>query len=259
MTLAPKQEMEAVQMLKRFLCVSSLVGLMSTAAVAGTADFELLWNGGSGQGDAPLVLQPGVPTPLNVSIKNNTGAALPVGGVSFEFAAPGGGVSFDYDGPDNVSNPNDRPSLVDDGWQWGGTPGAARNTDGTPGPVYPLFAGGVFDFMNLGILFSRPYTFINSPPQTAYLLDSDGQGVVVPANGTMELGTLLITAGLPGPGGSDVALNSGAIVNRGVAAGFAAVEGLGNTSASLTIVPEPATLALLAAGGLVGLRRRRQS
>jgi hypothetical protein len=269
--------MEAVQMmLKNLTCTLALVGMLSTAALAGSADFDLLWNGHSGSPLDPVPVFPGMETGLNVSLRNNTETALPLGGVLLNFISPTGEVSFDYDGPDNSSpatlpSPN-RAAMADDGWQWGGPLGLPLSTTGQAAPAYPLFAGGVVrpfgDAVPVqGVLYPL---WSNNPPQTAYDFTADPTKAYSVAGGaTVELGTLLITANLgPGPGSNAVlGVNDGGLPPGpaqvlawdAINLTYIPVE-LGNASqVNLSVVPEPATLALMAAGGLLGLRRRRTS
>ncbi|NOS99020.1 MAG: PEP-CTERM sorting domain-containing protein [Phycisphaerales bacterium] len=258
-------------MVKRSFGALLVVGMVTSLASAGSAPYELLYNGHTGQADDPVMMMPGVAQPLTISLRNNTPATqLRIGGASFDFSSPGN-IGFDYDGADNVSDPFSRPTLADDGWQWGGPVGDPFDANGNAAPAYSQFGGGIRRTGNEedGFFYPQPYLFSNSPPQTAFGEGSDALTVRANAGATVELGTLMITPNLaPGPGNFVLASN-GAIFH-GVTQGFRDITqprdgfpnepfGLDNAASVHLVVPEPATLALMAVGGLLGLRRRRQA
>jgi hypothetical protein len=233
--------MEAVKMLKRALCVLSLVGLMACAASA-QAPFEFVYD--TGHPNGPMYLDPGM-NDIAIGIVNNSGAGDYIGGLVFEFSNPDGLLSWTL--PDN--------------WAWGGPMGDPIGPDGQPAPPFPVLGGGWKDYRPiLGI--EQPYFATSNPVQTALLL-SDGLAVPLPAAGDpVMVGTLSVMASLPpgpaqevmtemifGAGPGQLALGAGS--------GFIEPPLGGTNSAMFTIVPEPATLGLLGIGGLMFLRRRR--
>jgi hypothetical protein len=253
--------MEAVEMVKRSFCALALVGMLSTAALAGQAPFELVWNGHSGSLSDPVPVEPGVATPLNLWLRNNTETPLPIGGVQLNFVSETGEVDFDFNGPDDLSPPSlpnpDRAAMADDGWQWGGPLGL----DG-----FPILGGGTAEPFP-GFVTALYPVFSNDPPQTVFDFSVPTAAITLPGGEMMELGTLMITANLaPGPDSIvPLGVNNGGLPPIAGQvfdlANFAFIPvDLGNAEVvNLSVVPEPATAALLAIGGLLGLRRRRRA
>ena len=214
-------------MLKRSLLVLGLVGCLAT--VSSAADFELAYD--TGHMNGPHWLDKGVPTPLEISVLNNTQADFPIGGIVFGFSSTGYPLTWDLDGPDNTGFTGD-DDLVWTPW-----------LDGSPEPVSGMGMTAYFATVD--------------PPETALLL-ADMVAVVVPAMDSTHVATLMVTSP-QGPGAWETELVVGVeddLLYAGEAAGFAAVGDLGGTHV-VTLVPEPATLALLVIGGLATLRRRR--
>ena len=205
-------------MLKRSLCVLSLVGLMAVAATA--QDYVVEYN--------PLTIpQVGVPTPIEISLFNGSGADLAIGGLVFDFAAPGGGLTWNLDGPDDIGfTPDD--DFIWEPW-----------LDGSAHPVYA----------------TNDYFATIDPPQTAFLSSSDLFAVSVPAGTSQRVATLIVT-GLAEGVFPFVAGDPQQILTGGVDLNFEALPVAG-AETQITVVPEPATLGLLGLGGLMFLRRRR--
>jgi hypothetical protein len=210
--------MEAVKMLKRSLCVVSLVGLMAMGAAA--QDYVLEYS--------PLTI-PAVatPTPIEISLLNNTGADLAIGGLVFDFSAPGGGLMWDLDGPDDTG------FTPDDDFIW---------EPWLDGSGHPDFG-------------TNDYFATIDPPQTGFLSSADLFAVTVPAGSSARVATLIITGMAEGVFPL-IAGNAEEILTGGVTAGFPSLPVAG-AETQITVIPEPATLGLLGLGGLMFLRRRR--
>lgn len=212
-------------MLKRSLLVLGLVGCLAT--VSSAADFELAYD--TRHMDGPHWLDKGVPTPLEISLVNNTQVDFPIGGIVFDFSSTGYPLTWDLDGIDDTG------LTGDDDFAW------TSWLNGDPHPVYSAVS----------------YFATVDPPQTALQL-TDMFAVTVPAMGSTHVATLMVTSP-EGPGYWETELKAGVEDNllfHGEAGGFAAVLELGGTNV-VTLVPEPATLALMVIGGLATLRRRR--
>ncbi len=211
-------------MLKRSLLVLSVVGLMAGAVVA-QPEVEFSYDTGLRDSGNPALSAPGVPTPLVISVVNNTETDFAIGGVVFSFS--GDDFNWDLLGPDGL------PSTPDDGFMW------EEWLDGSPHPV-----------------FATPAYFPTiDPPQTALTL-TDIFAVTVPALSSTPVATLMISGKAEGKF-DFVAGDEAEILAAGEARGFENVPVGGTNTVGVTVLPEPATLGLLGLGGLMFLRRRR--
>ena len=196
----------------------SLCVLCLVGLMAGAATAQFDWEF---EYEGTTVPAPGDgPGMLIINLVNNTEVDFPIGGLFFEFSAePAAGLKWD----------------LDTGFAW------EPWLDGSPDPVFSQMA----------------YFATVNPAQTANGL-ADLFAVVVPALGSTRVATLELTGNTPGQynltiGGSE---GSGSALAGGELYGFANVP-VGNVTAGITVLPEPATLGLLGIGGLMFLRRRR--
>ncbi len=126
-------------------------------AAAGAGQIHAALEYDTGHPLGPHVLDVGVETPLQISVRNLTGGPRLIEGVRFGFENPDGHLSWDLTGPDGIA------FTPDDGFVW------------ESGLAEP------------------PYSAMIDPPSTVNF-ESSPDAVAVPAYGTVLLGTLEVTA-----------------------------------------------------------------
>jgi len=262
-------------MLKRSLFAMSLCGLLTSMAAAANYEFSI----------SPNAVVPGERTEIQISLTNNTAGPAPffVGGLVFNFSNPDGLLHWDLDGPDNSSNPIQEadgsvtPSAdTAECWLFGDCgPGTA---DPDRPQRNPDINDDDFRFMGIldGILHPtnpppgdfveplRPYFALHNPPSTALEVGPGGQAFRINAAGTTaHVASLWVTASTPpSPAVDDfvtTTLGLGATASLLADGSFNQITDLGGTETQeiRVKIPEPATMLLLAVGGLTVLRRRR--
>lgn len=195
-----------------------LIGFACTPCLA-QPSAVLEYNTVNGLG--PHELAVGQPTQMRISLRDVSGKVWGIGAVIFDFEAPNGGLTWDLNGPDDVD------FTEDDGFVW------QSGLDG----------------------LDDEYFATVDPPQSVFSGLHGSDAVQVPANGLVRLATIEIIANDKGDFLFVAGVPDGMIFTTWLPS-VPIVDG--THQVTLTVVPEPDTLAMLGLAVLlpVALRRR---